>query len=143
MVMGTGSGSETGSECVNRPFTPVQFLYLTAGNERNTNNLCFSLTEEDTYSSYSRLMLKYYIAEGVMSQHSVLVASADPSPTQLVKVSLLQTWHVGNVTGHHAVYTLIQCTPLLVEKAGVAPDMTFRITACKQERVQARYPLWI
>ena len=34
-------------------------------------------------------------------------------------------------------------TPLLVEKAGVAPDMTFRITACKQERVQARYPLWI
>ena len=56
---------------------------------------------------------------------------------------LLQTWHVGNVTGRHAVYTLIQCTPLLVEKAGVAPDVTFRITACKQERVQARYPLWI
>ena len=43
----------------------------------------------------------------------------------------------------HAVYMLIQCTPLLVEKAGVTPDMTFRITACKQERVQARYPLWI
>ena len=56
---------------------------------------------------------------------------------------LLQMWHVGNVTGRHAIYTLIQCTPLLVEKAGVAPDMTFRITACKQERVQARYPLWI
>ena len=47
------------------------------------------------------------------------------------------------MTGRHAVYTLIQCTPLLVEKAGVAPDVTFRITACKQERVQARYPLWI
>ena len=47
----------------------------------------FYLTEEDTYSSYSRLMLKYYIAEGVMSQHSVLVASVDPSPIQLVKVS--------------------------------------------------------
>ena len=56
---------------------------------------------------------------------------------------LLQTWHVGTVTGCYAVYTLIQCTPLLVEKAGVAPDMTFRITACKQERVQVRYPLWI
>ena len=56
---------------------------------------------------------------------------------------LLQTWHVGNMTSHHAVYMLIQCTSLLVEKAGVAPDMTFRITACKQERVQARYPLWI
>ena len=41
------------------------------------------------------------------------------------------------------LYMLIQCTPLLVEKAGVTPDVTFRITACKQERVQARYPLWI
>ena len=56
---------------------------------------------------------------------------------------LLQMWHVGNVTGRHAIYTLIQCTPLLVEKAGVTPDVTFRITACKQERVQVRYPLWI
>ena len=56
---------------------------------------------------------------------------------------LLQMWHAGNVTNRHAVYTLIQCTPLLVEKAGVTPDVTFRITACKQERVQARYPLWI
>ena len=43
----------------------------------------------------------------------------------------------------HAVYTLIQCTPLLVEKAGVAPDVTFGITTCKQERVQVRDPLWI
>ena len=32
---------------------------------------------------------------------------------------------------NHAVYTLIQCTPLLVEKAGVTPGMTFRITARK------------
>ena len=38
------------------------------------------------------------------------------------------------------LYTLIQCTPLL---AGVAPVVTFRITARKQERVQARYSLWI
>ena len=43
----------------------------------------------------------------------------------------------------HAIYMLIQCTPLLVEKAGVAPVVTFRITAHKQERVQVRYPLWI
>ena len=43
----------------------------------------------------------------------------------------------------HAVYTLIQCTPLLVEMTGVAPVVTIRITACKQERVQVRYPLWI
>ena len=66
------------------------------------------------------------------------VSQSNPS-----NLPLLQMWHVENVTGHHAVYTLIQCTPLLVEKAGVAPDVTFRITACKQESVQARYPLWI
>ena len=34
----------------------------------------------------------------------------------------------------------IQCTPLLKEKGGVAPDVTFRITAHKQERVQERDP---
>ena len=31
-------------------------------------------------------MLKYYVAEGVMSQHAVLIASADPSPDKLLKV---------------------------------------------------------
>ena len=31
------------------------------------------------------------------------------------------------------IYTFVQCAPLLVEKAGVASDMTFGITACKQE----------
>ena len=41
----------------------------------------------------------------------------------------------------HAVYTLIQCTPLLMEKAGVAPDVTLGITTRKQERVQVRDPL--
>ena len=43
----------------------------------------------------------------------------------------------------HAIYMLIQCTPLLVEKAGVAPDMTLGITTCKQERVQVRDSLQI
>ena len=37
----------------------------------------------------------------------------------------------------------IQCTLLLVEKAGVTPVVTFRITAHKQERVQVRDPLWL
>ena len=37
----------------------------------------------------------------------------------------------------------IQCTPQLVGKAGVAPDMTFRFTMCKQVSVQVREPLWL
>ena len=51
--------------------------------------------------------------------------------------------HGSKWLGCHAVYTLIQCTPLLVEKAGVAPDVTIGITVYKQERVQARDPLRI
>ena len=36
------------------------------------------------------------------------------------------------------VQMLIQRTPLLVQKTGVAPDMTLRFTAHKQVRVQVR-----
>ena len=38
---------------------------------------------------------------------------------------------------------VLQFTLLLVEKAGVAPDVTLRFTACKQVRVQVREPLWL
>ena len=38
---------------------------------------------------------------------------------------------------------IIQCTPLLGEKAVVAPGVTFGIAAHKQERVQVRDPLRI
>ena len=38
------------------------------------------------------------------------------------------------IVNYELEYTLIQCTPLLVEKAGVAPDVTFGINARKQNR---------
>ena len=37
-------------------------------------------------------------------------------------------------------YMLIQCAPLLVKKAGVAPDMTLGFIKCKQVSVQVREP---
>ena len=40
----------------------------------------------------------------------------------------------------HAIYTLIQCTPLLVEKSCVAPEVNLRIT---QARKHARDPPWL
>ena len=43
------------------------------------------------------------------------------------------------------LHMLIQCTPLLMEKAGVAPDVILRFTAHKQARVpttQALKPMW-
>ena len=41
--------------------------------------------------------------------------------------------------GRPAVYMLIQCTPLLVEK-GAPPDVTLRFTTHKQARVQVTEP---
>ena len=90
------------------------------------------------------IWLRYYLMPVTVAEwRARLLTVREVSRSNPGILPLLQTWHVGNVTGRHAVYMLIQCTPLLVEKAGVAPDVTFRITACKQERVQARYPLWI
>ncbi|CAG5116222.1 unnamed protein product [Candidula unifasciata] len=43
------------------------------------------LVEEDTYGSYAKLMLKYYVAEAVMTKQSVFLCSADGSVRQLVK----------------------------------------------------------
>ena len=51
--------------------------------------------------------------------------------------------HEGCPEGGPAVYTLIQCTPLLVEKAGVVPDMTLRLTTYKQLSVRVREPPWL
>ena len=49
---------------------------------------------------------------------------------------LPSSWHDRRVEGEPAVHMLIQCTPLLVEKAGVAPDMTIRFIVHKQTKVQ-------
>ena len=38
------------------------------------------------YGSYSKLMLKLFLAEAVLTNHSALVASADVDPQQLTKV---------------------------------------------------------
>ena len=58
-------------------------------------------------------------------------------------VSTVACLHEGCLEGRPAVYTLIQCTPLLVEKADVSPDMTLRFTTCNQVSVQARESPWL
>ncbi|XP_003383049.1 PREDICTED: elongator complex protein 4-like [Amphimedon queenslandica] len=42
------------------------------------------LVEEDINESYSRVIFKYYIAEGVMCGHSLLLSSASEKPTDLL-----------------------------------------------------------
>ena len=44
----------------------------------------------------------------------------------------------------HAVYTLIQCTPLLVEKAGVTLEVNLRNLLCTGEEAYKRgIPPWL
>ncbi|XP_075693854.1 elongator complex protein 4 isoform X2 [Rhinoderma darwinii] len=43
------------------------------------------LIEEDTYSTYSNLLLKYFLAEGVISGHEVFIASASDIPHKILK----------------------------------------------------------
>ncbi|RMX46083.1 hypothetical protein pdam_00009380 [Pocillopora damicornis] len=43
------------------------------------------MVEEDTYSSYARQLSKYFLAEGVISGHSIFLASAEPEPNDILK----------------------------------------------------------
>ncbi|XP_012255806.2 elongator complex protein 4 [Athalia rosae] len=42
------------------------------------------LIEEDMYGSYGRILLKYFMAEGVVSSHSLFLASQSSKPAQLL-----------------------------------------------------------
>ncbi|ELU10947.1 hypothetical protein CAPTEDRAFT_172856 [Capitella teleta] len=43
------------------------------------------LIEEDEFASYSQLLLKYFIAEGVICGHHVHISSADKTPEQILQ----------------------------------------------------------
>ncbi|XP_072321218.1 elongator complex protein 4 [Eucyclogobius newberryi] len=43
------------------------------------------LIEEDRYDSYSRMILKYFLAEGVVCQHELFLASAQDSPDDILQ----------------------------------------------------------
>lgn len=45
-----------------------------------------SLVEEDRYDSYSRMILKYFLAEGVVCRHELFVATAEDNPDDILQV---------------------------------------------------------
>ena len=59
-------------------------------------NLIF--TEEDTYGSYGKLLLRYYIAEGVINKHDIFFASADCKPESILQVCETTMLCIGIVT---------------------------------------------
>lgn len=48
-----------------------------------------SFTECDVLGSYSRVLTKYFIAEGVVCKHDLLLFSADENPEAMVRTTLL------------------------------------------------------
>ncbi|EEZ99433.2 elongator complex protein 4 [Tribolium castaneum] len=44
-----------------------------------------SIIEEDIYGSHAKIMLDYFLAEGIVSKHSTLVASFDTNPYDIIK----------------------------------------------------------
>lgn len=42
--------------------------------------------EEDQYEHYSRVLLKYFIAEGIMSGHSIILAGANDIQVNIINV---------------------------------------------------------
>ena len=47
----------------------------------------FFFLGEDTYGSYARQLSKYFLAEGVVSGHALFLASAEPEPSSILKVT--------------------------------------------------------
>lgn len=45
-----------------------------------------SFVEEDRYDSYSRMILKYFLAEGVVCRHELFVATAQDNPDDILQV---------------------------------------------------------
>lgn len=51
------------------------------------------LSEEDRYDSYSRMLLKYFLAEGVVCGHELYVASALDHPNDILQVCVCACVH--------------------------------------------------
>ena len=43
-------------------------------------------TEEDVHNRYGKLLLKFYIAEGVVNKHEIFLASAECRPETILQV---------------------------------------------------------
>ncbi|KAJ0179262.1 hypothetical protein K1T71_004974 [Dendrolimus kikuchii] len=43
------------------------------------------IVEEDVLGNYSRILIKYFLAEGVVCKHALFIASADENPEEIIK----------------------------------------------------------
>ncbi|KAM8877462.1 elongator complex protein 4 [Synchiropus picturatus] len=79
-IPGTRPSVQNGQLLVSTGVTSLDFL-LGGGLAVGT----VLLIEEDRYDSYSRMILKYFLAEGVVCRHELFVAAAQDNPTDIIQ----------------------------------------------------------
>lgn len=76
-----GNTNSVVSKCFSYYFPTVSFEFST-----EILNIVVFLSEEDRYDSYSRMILKYFLAEGVVCKHELFVAAAQDNPDDILQV---------------------------------------------------------
>ncbi|KAJ0002177.1 hypothetical protein NQD34_001973 [Periophthalmus magnuspinnatus] len=78
-IPGTRPSVQNGQLLVSTGVTSLDFLL------GQCSLLALASRKEDYYDSYSRMILKYFLAEGVVCQHELFVASAQDSPNDILQ----------------------------------------------------------
>ncbi|RXM31731.1 Elongator complex protein 4 [Acipenser ruthenus] len=66
-------------------FIDVDQAWKILGNEETKKQYDLQRREEDKYDSYSRMLLKYFLAEGVVCGHSLYIASSRDHPGDILQ----------------------------------------------------------
>ncbi|KAJ0056171.1 hypothetical protein NL108_003460, partial [Boleophthalmus pectinirostris] len=83
-IPGTRPSVQNGQLLVSTGVTSLDFLLAFIVNSFFISfYVCF--LEEDCFDSYSRMILKYFLAEGVVCQHELFLASAQDSPDGILQ----------------------------------------------------------
>lgn len=67
-----------------------------------------SFSEEDKFNVYSKVLAKYFLAEGIFSKHKTLLASLDDDPQDMVRIELNKTYSQ-NRLNHNSHFSTKKC----------------------------------
>ncbi|XP_067142218.1 elongator complex protein 4 [Centruroides vittatus] len=74
------------------------------------------LIEEDKYGRYAKLLMKHFLAEGVTNNHSILLASGDESPKNILESSTgHQFYNQYNVNTKMNRKVISKCSPATID----------------------------
>ena len=79
IILTTGGGLAVGTVLL------IGMLFIVQDGWCNSDVIILTI-EEDPFGSYSRLLLKYFLSEGVMCGHALLLASASERGEDIIKV---------------------------------------------------------